>query len=76
MRREAAVPLIKRRLSDDPSSLAGRTRAAVGDVMEKYPTATLRELIQRVEEEHGVIIGTSNMARVRQELRETKEYSQ
>jgi transposase len=68
MRREAGVPLAKRRPSDDPSSLAGRTRAAVRDVIEHYQDATLRELIQRVQEEHGLIVSTSNMARMRKEL--------
>ena len=72
MRREADVPLSKRRPSDDPSSLAGRTRAAVRDVLEKYPEATLRELIQLVRDEHGLTIGTSNMARIREELRKGK----
>ncbi len=71
MRREAAVPLAKRRPSDDPSSLAGRTRLAVLEVLERYPDATLRELIQLVRDEHGIAMGTSNMARIRQELRET-----
>jgi transposase len=72
MRREAAVPLVKRRPSDDPQSPAGKTRSAVRVVMEQYPTATLRELIQRVEQEHGLTIGTSNMAHIRQELRGAK----
>jgi hypothetical protein len=72
MRREAAVPLSKRLPSDDPLSLAGRTRAAVRDVLERYPTATLREFIEfieRVKQEHGLTRGTSNMARIRQKLR-------
>ena len=69
MRREAGVPLAKRRPSDDPSSLAERARAAVRDVLEKYPEATLRELIEWVEDEHGLRVSTSNMARIRQELR-------
>jgi transposase len=68
MRREAGVPLIKRRPSDAPSSLAGKTRSAVRDVLERYPDAMLKELIERVEEEHGVTVGTSNMARIRKEL--------
>jgi hypothetical protein len=72
MRKVAGVPLAKRRPSDDPSSLAGRARAAVRDVLEKYPEATLRELIHLVRDEHGLTIGTSNMARIREELRKGK----
>jgi transposase len=41
MRREAGVPLAKRRPSDDPQSPAGRLRAAVRAVMERHPMATL-----------------------------------
>jgi transposase len=74
MRHEAAVPLTKRRPSDDPSSLAGRTRCAVRDVLERYPTATLRELTQLVRDEHGITIGTSNMARIRQQLRMVEKF--
>jgi hypothetical protein len=40
----------------------------VRDVLERYPEATLRQLIERVEEEHGLRVGTSNMARIRKEL--------
>lgn len=74
MRREAAVPLVKRRPSEDLQSPAGKIRSAVRDVLERYPETTLRERIQRVEE-HGLTLGTSNTARIRQELRGTKEYS-
>jgi hypothetical protein len=73
MRKVAGVPLAKRRPSDDPLSSAGRTRAAVGDMLKRYPDATLQELIQRVEQEHGLTVGTSNMARVRQELHRAEE---
>jgi hypothetical protein len=38
------------------------------DVLERYPGATLRELMQRVEQEHAVVVSASNMARMRQEL--------
>jgi hypothetical protein len=41
-------------------------------VLERYPTATLREFIEfieRVKQEHGLTRGTSNMARIRQKLR-------
>jgi hypothetical protein len=43
----------------------------VRDVLGRYPDATLRELIHLVRDEHGITMGTSNMARIRQELRET-----
>jgi hypothetical protein len=72
MKREAAVPLSKRRPSDDPFSQLVRSvkiRAAVRDVLSRYSRATLKELIERVEEEHGITMGTSNMACIRQELR-------
>jgi hypothetical protein len=73
MRREAAVPLARRQPSDDPSSLAGKTRSAVRDVLERHPNATLRQLIQLALNEHRLTMGTSNMARIRQDLRETVE---
>jgi hypothetical protein len=72
LRCEAGVPLSKRRPSDDPLSPAGKTRSAVRDVLGRYPAATLRQLIERVEEEHGLIMGMSNMARIRQKLRGTR----
>jgi hypothetical protein len=42
-------------------------------MLKRYPDATLQELIQRVEQEHGLTVGTSNMARVRQELHRAEE---
>ena len=68
LRHEAGVPLLKRRPSDDPLSPAGKTRSAVGNILKRYPDATLKELIRHVEQEHGLMVSTSNMARIRQDL--------
>jgi hypothetical protein len=46
--------LLSAGFANDPSSLLMTACAAVRDVLKRYPEATLRDLIERVEEEHGL----------------------